>query len=68
MDKLTEFLSQGNYMGFVWASYGVTALILIALIATSLRTLRANQAALAALQAAGGDRRHARDDEARDEA
>ncbi len=54
----------GGYAAFVWPAFGTALVVLGGLLITSLRTLRANQAAL---QAAGGDRRHAHGDEARDE-
>lgn len=68
VDSISEFLSMGGYAEFVWPAFGTALVVLGGLLLTSLRTLRANQAALAALQAAGGDRRRARDDETRDEA
>ena len=57
----------GGYAAFVWPAFGAALIVLGGLLITSLRTLRANQAALAALQAAGGGRRRARGDEARNE-
>ncbi len=68
VDSISEFLSMGGYAAFVWPAFGVAVVVLVGLLITSLRTLRANQAALAALRAAGGDRRRARDDETPDEA
>ncbi len=67
VDSISEFLSMGGYAAFVWPAFGAAAVVLVGLLITSLRTLRANQAALAALQAAGRDRRHAHGNEARDE-
>ncbi len=67
VDSISEFLSMGGYAVFVWPAYGTALVILVGLLITSLRTLRANQAALEALQAAGGDRRRARDGETSDE-
>ena len=66
-DSISTFLSMGGYAAFVWPAFGVALVVLGGLLITSLRTLRANQTALAALQAAGGDRRHAHGNEARDE-
>ena len=68
VDSISAFLSMGGYAAFVWPAFGTALIVLGGLLITSLRTLRANQAALAALQATGGDRRHAHGNEARDEA
>ncbi len=66
-DSIITFFSMGGYAAFVWPAFGAALVVLVGLLITSLRTLRANQAALEALRAAGGDRRRARDDETRDE-
>ncbi len=67
-DSISTFFSMGGYAAFVWPAFGAALVVLVGLLITSLRTLRANQAALEALQAAGGDRRRARGDETGDEA
>ena len=50
MDSLSSFLHMGGYAGFVWTSFGITLLVLIVLLAVSLRSLRAQEATLARLQ------------------
>ena len=50
MEQLRSFLAMGGYGAFVWPAYGVTALVLGWLLASSLRRLRAR--AYAALDAA----------------
>ena len=50
MDSLSSFLHMGGYAGFVWPSFGITALVLIILLVASLRSLRAREATLAELQ------------------
>ncbi len=52
--RLQAFLDMGGHGGFVWPAYGLTALVLIALLVTSLRALRRRQAALDALERDGG--------------
>lgn len=67
MDYLQTFVHMGGYGGFVWPAFGVTILVMAALLLWSLRSLKARESALAALQAAGtGTRRNKReaDDEA----
>lgn len=49
VDALASYLEMGGYGAYVWPAYGVTAAVLIALVAASLRTLRAHEAALKAL-------------------
>ncbi|MBF0095524.1 MAG: heme exporter protein CcmD [Alphaproteobacteria bacterium] len=49
----------GGYAGFVWPSYGVTAVALLALAVGSVRAMRAREAELRDLQASFGDRRTA---------
>jgi heme exporter protein D len=55
------FLDMGGYGAFVWPAYGVTALVLVAVLIASLRALWRREAALAALERdAGGEARRAR--------
>ena len=51
MSSLSNFLEMGGYGGFVWPAFGLTAAILLALLADSLRRLKAAQRALARLEA-----------------
>ena len=50
MDGLMAYLEMGGYGHFVWPAYGVTALVLVALMIASRRSLKSEQAALAALE------------------
>ena len=57
MSSLSNFLEMGGYGGFVWPAYGLTAAVLLALLADSLRRLKAAQKALARLEAQAPPRR-----------
>lgn len=50
MEGLVHYLSMNGYWPFIWPAYGVAALVLIALLIDSLRMLRANERAAAALE------------------
>lgn len=52
-----KFLDMGGYAAFVWPSLGVAAVILLAMAVTSLRGLRASEAALRAAEAQAPHRR-----------
>ncbi len=54
---MMEFLAMGGYGVYVWPAFAITAAILIGVLWSSLHSLRANEAALAALQAAKPARR-----------
>jgi len=54
---MSEYLSMGGHAGFIWSSYGATALILIGLLVVSLREHRARRTEVAALEAASPRRR-----------
>ncbi len=51
------FLDMGGYAAFVWPAYGIVAVVMIGLVVTSLRRLRANEAAIAKLERWRGRRR-----------
>ena len=53
-DQLLGFLAMGGHAQFVWPALAVTAIVLVGLLLASLRRLRADEAALRALE---GDRR-----------
>ncbi|MGQ9364753.1 heme exporter protein CcmD [Azospirillum sp. ST 5-10] len=57
---MTEFFDMGGYAAYVWPSYGVTALVLIGLLAASLKGLRGREATLKALEGSRPPRRRAR--------
>lgn len=50
MDSLSSFLEMGGYAGFVWASYGITVVVLVVLLVASLRSLKARETTLAELR------------------
>ena len=54
---MSDFLAMGGYGGYVWPAFGLTAFVMVWLLAASLRRLRANQRLLAQLEAAGAGRR-----------
>ena len=45
MEQLQTFLAMGGYGAFVWPAFGVTALVMVGLLAASLRRLLALQRA-----------------------
>jgi heme exporter protein D len=47
----------GGYAAYIWPAYGVAAIVLIGLLLVSLRGLRAREAELTRLEAAGVRRR-----------
>jgi len=50
MEKLTEVLAMGGYATYVWPSFIIAAITMIAMVATSMRSLRKAQRTLAELQ------------------
>lgn len=57
MQAIGEFLSMGGYGAFVWPSYVVAAVLLLALAVFSLRDLRAREAELSLLRDAVAETR-----------
>jgi len=57
MDGLSGFLEMGGYAAFVWPSYALTAVVMVALVVGTLRELRARQRRLHELEAARPSRR-----------
>jgi heme exporter protein D len=49
IESIQEFLAMGGYAGFVWPAYALAAIVLVGLLAISLRQLRNAEAELAAL-------------------
>ncbi len=47
---MADFLSMGGYAAFIWPAYGVAALVLIALVFTSLRMARAAETEVRTLE------------------
>ena len=56
MEVLVSFLDMGGYGGYVWPAFGATALVLAVLLLASVRSLRAREATLLALQQGRGGR------------
>ncbi len=54
MNSFSSFLDMGGYAAFVWPSFGLSAVLLIGIFVISLRTLKANRAALNALNRESG--------------
>ena len=48
-DAIQTYLAMGGYAKFVWPAYALAAIVLVGLLATSLRQLRRAEAELAAL-------------------
>ena len=48
-DAIRTFFAMGGYAGFVWPAYALAAILLVGLLAASLRQLRKAEAELAAL-------------------
>ncbi|MEE8334104.1 MAG: heme exporter protein CcmD [Alphaproteobacteria bacterium] len=63
MQSLASFLNMGGHGGFVWGAWGLAALVIGGLTWSSLRSLRAREAEIAALEAASPHRRPAGDGE-----
>jgi len=57
---MSEFLNMGGYGAYIWPAYGASALVLLALLVSSLSGLKADEKTLEALQAQGGGRRRRR--------
>ena len=52
MEALADYFAMSGYAGFVWPAYGAAAIILVTLLAASIRGIAAREAELAQL---GGD-------------
>ena len=57
MDVIGEFLAMGGYAAFVWPAFGVTVLVMVGLLLTSLRSLRRERRALELMERARPRRR-----------
>lgn len=47
---MTDFFEMGGYAGYVWSSYGLTAIALLVLLMVSLRSLKKSRVDLAHLE------------------
>ena len=61
-----SFFAMGGYAAYVWPAFGVAAVIMVALLALSIRTMRAREAALKALEATARRQRAAAEEGERD--
>ncbi len=61
MAGVWEFLHMGGYAAYVWPAYGLTALVMLALLVASVRGLRVRRRELARLEGARGGRRARRE-------
>jgi heme exporter protein D len=50
MQGLRDFFEMGGYGAYVWPAYGVTALVMLALLVATLRRLSARQKAISELE------------------
>jgi len=60
MDRIATYLAMGGYAAYVWSALAITAIVMIGQVATTLRTLRRREAALAELEARRQQRRRAK--------
>ncbi len=51
MDEIRNFFEMGGYAAFVWPCFGLTALVMLGLLVTTLRDLRARERRLQQLEA-----------------
>ena len=61
-----SFFEMGGYAAYVWPAFGAAAVIMVALLVLSIRTMRAREAALRALEATARRQRAADGDNDRD--
>lgn len=52
---MADFFAMGGYAAFVWPSFGITAGVMVVIWLASVRSLRAREAELAALQGSQGE-------------
>ena len=57
MDKIKELLMMGGYGEFIWPAYAVALVVLVGLLAWSLRELRVHERTHRDLQSNGSDER-----------
>ncbi len=50
MESAAEFFAMGGYAQFVWPSYGLTAVVLVVLLALSRKFMKSNEAELERLR------------------
>ncbi|PWC31920.1 heme exporter protein CcmD [Azospirillum sp. TSO22-1] len=57
---MTDFFAMGGYAAYVWPAYAVAALMMLTVLASTLRGLRAREATLKALEGSRPARRRER--------
>ncbi|WP_431856883.1 heme exporter protein CcmD [Azospirillum sp.] len=57
---MTEFFAMGGHAAYVWPAYAVAALMMLTVLASTLRGLRAREATLNALESGRPARRRGR--------
>jgi len=57
MESLHALFAMGGYAGYVWPAYGLSVVVLTAVLVISLRQVRRREAELEQLQGARRDRR-----------
>ncbi len=60
---MAEFFAMGGYAAYVWPAYGATALVMVGLLAVTLKALRSGEATLKALEGSRPARRRRRRNE-----
>ena len=55
---MADFFSMGGYGAYIWPSYGLSAVIMLALLIASLRGLKSSEATFERLKATAGPRRN----------
>jgi heme exporter protein D len=50
LEQVTEFFAMGGYAAYVWPAYAISAIVLLAVLGVSTRSLRRAEAELAALR------------------
>ncbi len=54
---MAEFFGMGGYAAYVWSSYGLAALVMVGLLAATLKALRGAETTLKALEGSRPQRR-----------
>lgn len=50
MDTIRDYFAMGGYASFVWPAFALSTVVLVALLVSSLRSLRQSEAALAEMR------------------
>ena len=51
MEKITEFLAMGGHGAYIWPAYGITTIVLLAVLVVSIRHMRGQEHLLQQLRA-----------------